>query len=143
MTEAQMSLGERMHTLIRYLPSHSTSFKYKDLNYTIVESLNIGNYTINIYQCSSCLKLFSTKKDILNHKCHPYQGKEEFVFNEAKTTKYLLELIAINNYSFSSIDTPAFRKFVNSFGRNYNIPSADTISRLMINYAKVIHEKKP
>ena len=104
--------------------------------------MSLGSYNIDIFQCAKCQHIFVTRKDLINHKCSIQSGNHnKFTFNEAKTTKCLLELIAINKYSFLSIESPAFQRFLDSFGRAYTIPSADKISRLMLEYAGTIQKK--
>ena len=114
-------------------------FKFLGISYFIKERAIIASYTIKIYECATCLTLFSSTKDLLDHKCQKCKKNGHlFVFNPEKTTKCLLELIAVNNYSFASIGSPAFQRFIDTFGRLYCIPSPDKIARLMIQYAQYI-----
>ena len=117
-------------------------FRQYGIQYKITHMHVIGSYQITIYQCQKCQTFFVARKDLFRHTCHLMtQGMNNFVFNAAKTTKCLLEMIAVNNYSFESIGSPTFRNFIESFGRDYEIPSPDKIAREMHTYAETIQRQ--
>ena len=91
------------------------------------------------YYCPLCHHLYSSRTSVEFHQCRSYQHDQQF--DPQQTMHDLLILIAVNDLSFRTIDSPTFRKFVKDLQPDFDIPSEKTLRRKLIDFAEYINNQ--
>ena len=92
------------------------------------------------FRCTICHKLYASKSAVDSHTCLPPNQIGTVQFNQAQTFRDLMTLIAVNDLSFKTINSPAFKRFVADLNSQFVIPSESTLRRNMISFAEDLNE---
>ena len=99
--------------------------------------------TILIYQCKQCHTIFTSNNTMKKHVCKNIQTYNSVSsFNPTKTMELYLEAIACEDISLRAAASDCMKRFVDSFKRNFTIPSRNTIRKKIIEFADQIQKKQ-